>query len=131
MIIPTITVTAATVLTAIPTIAASVNPVFPVVGVSVVALEVAAAISVLVPALVAVLVPVPVLVTTLVSTLVSNLIPVFVEMLHIIVEKTDGVEFGVIVPIDRLGRALYSIDTASVGCTPEFGESHVLSQILM
>ena len=115
--------TAPTTPTAIPTVAPPVNPllsVFPV-GVAVVMPEVA---PMAVP--VAVLVPVPVL-----AIVDSELLELLVEVLPILVENTDGVESGTIVPIDLLGNALYCFDAASIGFTPEFGEANVPTQTLI
>lgn len=124
MITPATIATAPTTPTATPTVAPPVNPllsVFPV-GVAVVPPEVApTAVPVAVP--VAVLVPVPVL-----ATVDSELL---VEVLPILVENTDGVESGTVVPIDLLGNALYCFDAASIGFTPEFGEANVPTQTLI
>jgi hypothetical protein len=134
MIVPATIVTAATALIAIPTIAAPANPLLlSVEGVPVVV----AATAIPVPVLVFVSISVLVIVfdTTLagVSTAVPvlNREPLWLEMLHILVEKTDGVEFGVIVPMDLLGSTLYCFDAATVGVTFEFGESHRGLQTLM
>lgn len=75
---------------------------------------------------VAVLVPVPVL-----AIVDSELLELLVEVLPILVENTDGVESGTIVPIDLLGNALYCFDAASIGFTPEFGEANVPTQTLI
>jgi hypothetical protein len=94
--------TAATAPTVIPAISPPVNPVVSA----------------------AVFVPAPVLVTPTDGVA----LPV---LLLILVENTDGVESGIVVPIDSLGNALYCFKEASLGFTPEFGESNVLTQILM
>jgi hypothetical protein len=136
MIVPATIVTAATALIAIPTIAAPANPLLlSVEGVPVVV----AATAIPVPVLVSVLVSVSVLVIVFDTTLagvsttvpVLNREPLWLEMLHILVENTDGVEFGVIVPMDLLGSTLYCFDAATVGVTFEFGESHRGLQTLM
>ena len=122
MIIPA--TIAATTPTAIPAIAPRVNPllsIFPMIGVATVVPEVA---PVAVPVTVVVLVPV-------LATVDSELLELLVEVLPILVENIDGVEFGTVVPIDSLGNILYSINAASIEFTPEFGELNVLTQILL
>jgi hypothetical protein len=121
MIIPATIATAVTP-TAIPTMAPAVNPllsVFPMVGGAVVV-----PVTMTVP--MTILVPVPVLAMD-----DGKLLELLIEVLPILVENAEGVEFGMVVPIDSLGKTLYCFDAASMGLTPEFGEPNVLTQTLI
>jgi len=127
MITPTTVATAATTPTEIPAIAPSVNPLLlvpPMEGVAVIVSEV---VPTAVPAAVPVAVPV---VVPVLATADGELLVLLDEVVPVLVENTDGVEPGIVVPIDPLGNTRYSFDAASIGFTPEFGEPNVLTQTL-